>query len=329
MAIFLVPVVLIGGGALASAGGVILGGQGAADLKRARDSLKQSEATYSSAVATVDAAVQRSNQRLQLYGEQQEQSLNDVVLRMGDFLRRNAQKVRESERLLVDGVDVTVGSVAASARLDVDAVAWIRGVVGSAAAGVGVSTTVTGAVGTLGVASTGAAISGLSGAAAESATLAFLGGGSLASGGGGVALGATALNAAIAGPVILAGGFVVKSQGDKARTKAEEYGAKVAVTVAKMSETCTRLETIDLRIEELSDLLAGLTTRAKKALDLLESETFQPELHADRFQRSLNFAMAVRDVAATPVVDGAGDLNDKTSTFEVKYRSMAGGAEDA
>ena len=223
MVLPLVPLALIAGGALSGAGGVVLGGQGAADLKNARSSMKASESRYNDEVAVHETALLETNERLRAYGAEQERSLVAVVLRMGEFLRRNAQKVRESERLLVDGVDVTVGSVVGAASIDVDAVAWVRGVIGSAAAGAGVSVGVTSAVGTFGVASTGAAISGLSGAAAESAGLAFLGGGSLASGGGGMALGATALNVAVAGPAILVGGFVVKS----ARGQGQDPGAGV------------------------------------------------------------------------------------------------------
>lgn len=52
---------------------------------------------------------------------------------------------------------------------------------------------------TLGTASTGTAISALSGAAATNAALAWLGGGALATGGGGVAAGEAFL--ALAGPV--------------------------------------------------------------------------------------------------------------------------------
>ena len=72
----------------------------------------------------------------------------------------------------------------------------------------GVPSLVTGAVSTFASASTGTAIASLHGAAATNATLAWLGGGSLASGGGGVALGSTVLTgitAASTGIVALVG----------------------------------------------------------------------------------------------------------------------------
>lgn len=322
MVLPLIPLALIAAGSASGVGGLAFGGKGAAELKDARRSIARSEKRYQAARDETEIAVAETNLLLKEFGEQQERSLTEVVLRMGEFLRRHAKQVKGSERLLVDGIDVTVGAVDTSAKLDVDAVAWVRGVIGSTAAGVGVSSGLTAAVGTYGVASTGTAIAGLSGAAAESATLAFFGGGSLASGGGGVALGATALNFVTIGPALLVGGLVLKGRGDKAKSQAREYKAKVNVAIAEMSDTRSRLDAVNQRVAELSELLAGLTERAVASLDVLESEPFVPTLHAQRFQLSLNLVMAVRDVAATPVVDGAGELNDKTSGFSVKYRPM-------
>ncbi len=68
-------------------------------------------------------------------------------------------------------------------------------------------------VGVVGTASTDATISGLSGAAAQSATMAWLGGGALATGGGGVALGATALDFVTIGPTLLITGLVCHEDG--------------------------------------------------------------------------------------------------------------------
>jgi len=322
MPIPLIAAGIIAVGAVTGSGGLALGGKGAYDMKAARDRISVAERRYSGRRQDAEQAVEATNETLGVLGQQQQAALEAVVVRMGEFLRRHAKQVRDSERLLVDGIDATVGVVPGTAPLSVDAVSLIRGFIGSGAAGAGVSAGVTGAVGAYGVASTGAAISGLSGAAAESAALAFLGGGSLASGGGGMALGATALNFVTIGPAILVGGFVVKGQGQKALTRARAYEANVAVAIAEMDELTERLAAVDARADELCDLLTRLTTRAVEALDLLESELFDPEAHAVRFQSALTLVMAVRDIAATPIVDGAGDLNEKTATFSVKYRPM-------
>jgi hypothetical protein len=65
-----------------------------------------------------------------------------------------------------------------------------------------------------------------------------------------------------------------------------------------------------------------LTTRAVEALDLLESEPFDAEAQAERFQHTLALVMAVRDVAATPMIDAEGELSERSANLRVKYRAM-------
>lgn len=78
------------------------------------------------------------------------------------------------------------------------------------------------AVAALGTASTGATIASLSGAAATNATLAVLGGGTLAAGGGGVALGTAVLGAATFGVGLLVGGIIFNIVGSSLSDKVDE-----------------------------------------------------------------------------------------------------------
>lgn len=308
----------------------MLGGKGALDLKKASGEVKHSRNRYERRHAASEQRVAATNRRLEELGEQQMQALTDVVLRMGEFLRRHEKQVRDSERLLVDGIDATMNHVPGLGKLDVEAGAWIGGVVGSATAAAGTGMGVAAAAVNFGVAGTGVAIAGLSGVAAENAALAFLGGGSLAAGGGGMALGALALNAAMFGPALLVGGFVTKSQGVRAVTKAEAYGAKVAVAIAELDETDGRLDAVDRRVSELSDLLSKLTKRSVDAIDLLESEPFDAQVHAARFQHAITLVMAVRDVASAPIIEPAsGELSERSANLTVKYRAMTKESGDA
>lgn len=85
-------------------------------------------------------------------------------------------------------------------------------------------------------ASTGTAISSLSGAAASNATLAWLGGGSLASGGMGVAGGTAVLGVVAAGPALAVMGFMVGSKGETALNEALS-NLEQAKTAAKELKT--------------------------------------------------------------------------------------------
>ncbi|WP_308214110.1 hypothetical protein [Mycolicibacterium conceptionense] len=322
MVLPLIPAVLIAVGAATGGSGLALGGKGALSIKKAQSVRSEAIKRYEARREQSESQVAATNTLLERLGRDQHQALTDVVLRMAEFLRRNERQVRENERLLVDGIDATMHRVTGLSTLDIDAASWIAGAIGSAGAGFGASAGVTAAASTFGVASTGAAISGLSGVAASNAALAFLGGGSLASGGGGMALGAAALNFVTIGPGLLVAGFVTHTQGDKAMTKAKEVCAKVEVGIAELDEFDTKLAAVNMRADELRSLLGDLRGRAVAGLDLLESEPFDAKTHAPRFQRAMTLAMAVRDVAASPVVDEAGDLTEESAKLSVKYRAM-------
>lgn len=118
------------------------------------------------------------------------------------------------------------------AKLDPYVAGWVRGVVGSALVGAATPAILRKSVTQLAKASTGRPISVLRGAAAERATLAFFGGGSRASGGGGMPLGARVINAAVAGPSVIIAGLTVKNRGTRAQTEADTLWTAVDVGIA-------------------------------------------------------------------------------------------------
>ncbi|MGV9747785.1 hypothetical protein ACWDTG_23190 [Rhodococcus zopfii] len=322
MVLPLIPVALIAAGALTGGSGVALGGKGAWDLKKADGLIKAARSRYETRYEETESCVAETNERIAELGTQQKHAIETVVVRFVEFLRRNERKVKESQRVLADGVESDQVRVAGGEKLSVDAVAWLGGMLGSAVAYGGTSVAVTTTATSIGVASTGAAISGLSGVAATNATMAWLGGGSLAAGGGGMAAGAAALNFVTIGPALLVGGAMVKGQGKKALTQAREVEAKVAVGITELDETETRLAAVASRADEISSLLDQLTMKAIAALDELESEPFDPVAHAPRLQRAAQLAKAVGEVAAVPIVDDSGDLTERSANVRVKYRPM-------
>jgi len=109
-----------------------------------------------------------------------------------------------------------------------------------------------GSVGMLATASTGTAISGLSGVAATNATLAWLGGGSLAAGGGGMALGTAVLGGMVAGPLIAVTGLVMDSKAEKNLTEAYEYESEIDIGIEKINYSIEEYKSIYKYIDELS-----------------------------------------------------------------------------
>ncbi|MFC4605818.1 hypothetical protein [Rhodococcus kronopolitis] len=323
MVLPLIPVALIAAGALTGSGGLALGGFGAYDLKKADGQIKKARERYDRRYVEIEACVAAANDRITDLGGQQKRAIEATVVRFVEFLERHEKAVRVSAKLLADGVECNQTRVSDADKLSVDPLAWLGGAIGSAVAYGGTSAAVMTTATSVGVASTGAAISGLSGVAATNATMAWLGGGSLAAGGGGMAAGAAALNFVTVGPALLVGGVMVKGQGKKALTQARETQAKIAVEIAKLDETETRLSAVISRAGEISALLEQLATKAIAALDELESEPFDPVAHAPRLQRAMQLTKAVGDVAAVPIVDDDGDLTERSASVWVKYRPMA------
>lgn len=325
MVLPLIPLVLIASGAVTGAAGLLAGGRGAYMMKQAQDEIGSATAKYEQAHAQAVERAEATNERLRDHGRVQEAALDTVVARMAEFIRRNERQVNASLKLLVDGVEVDVHEIDPAEGIRGEALSLLAAVAGAGATGAGAAAGATGLVTTVGVASTGTAIGTLSGAAAESAVLAWLGGGSLASGGGGVALGATALNFVTVGPALLVGGLALNVQGEKALTKARKYAADAEIACGELKAMKIKFDAIDQRLKELKSIIAALVARAVGALDELESVVFDGVAHAALFQQAMTLTVAVRDVASTPPVDDDGDLNEKAAGFKMKYREYLNG----
>lgn len=133
----------------------------------------------------------------------------------------------------------------------------LGGLVGSAMAGFGAY----GAVGLLGVASTGTAISSLGGVAATNATLAWLGGGSLAAGGLGMAGGTFVLGGIVAAPVIAVAATIWGKVAESKKYNARSYHKAVLAV-------CEHIKSEEL----LWVQIANKTDRAKVALTKMSSQ---------------------------------------------------------
>jgi len=131
-----------------------------------------------------------------------------------------------------------------------------------------------GSVGMLASASTGTAISTLGGAAATNATLAWLGGGSLAAGGGGMALGTAVLGGIAAGPLIAVAGFVMDSKAEKNLTEAYDYESDIDINIKKMELSIEGFQATNSRIDELGNIIDGLASRFDSVFDSINNIGF-------------------------------------------------------
>jgi len=166
--------------------------------------------------------------------------------------------------------------------------------------------------GIIGTASTGTAISSLSGAAATNATLAWFGGGSLASGGGGMALGSLVLGGVALGSALMVGGFIVAEKGDEALIKAKEYQSQVNQAIIQIHSAKSFLKQVEKRITDLSSIVRSLDNRIIQILNKLESKPFDYNKNINSLKWLVTLVKTLEKIQKTPLLDKKGNLNPAT-----------------
>lgn len=173
-----------------------------------------------------------------------------------------------------------------------------------------------GSVGMLATASTGTAIASLSGVAATNATLAWLGGGSLAAGGLGIAGGTAVLGGIVAGPALAITGLVMASKAEQALTDAYEYKAEVDKAVAEMKAMRLVLQGFQANAAEVGLVLTNLATR-------FDQEKVDDASDPVAFQRMLAFGRALKEVLDISIMEeDGGVVSDIKSRIETKTAGL-------
>lgn len=258
------------------------------------------------------------NAVLRDYGEMKLQALQSEVASFVDLFRQiknvHVAQSAELERLQVGNfTEVTLGDLRHSC-------AFASELAASTAAGVGAgAVTAFGAYGgtmMLASAGTGTAISTLSGVAATNATLAWLGGGTLAAGGLGVAGGTMVLGVLVAGPALLVLGTVFGAQAsrkvDEARTnmeKATTYETEINLIIDKLNAIIA----VTATASELLDKLRSRMARGNEALRAVISAGGTDYATYNGAQREAVFvavklAQLVKKLIDTPVLNESGEL---------------------
>lgn len=321
-----IPIIL---GAIAlgtAAFGAMKGTEGVSNMNEAKEIGNRAQRRHENAVNRLKADWETTNELAEEYGQLQLDVMMSTIGRFVDFIERNIGKAKQNEKEFLEGLDgISVQQIKEYKTAAVEAEQFFKGgakAVGAAAAGYGGAMSLATSVG---VASTGTLIGGLSGAAAWNATLAWLGGGSLAAGGGGMALGSLVLGGITVGPAVLIGGFVLAGEGEKALTKAREYEAEVNIAIAKIETAKDFMQQVKRRITELMNLLESLNNLAVMGLNELESlPSFNKNRDTTKFQQVALVVKALAEIMKTPVLDSEGQLNPVTASIQAKYRTLGG-----
>ena len=168
----------------------------------------------------------------------------------------------------------------------------------------------------LATASTGTAISTLSGVAATNATLAWLGGGSLATGGIGIAGGMAVLGGIVAAPVLAVGGFVLAAKARENLAAARSNHAQAQKSAREMRAAASTVDGIRKVAGQFRDVLARLDKRTTPILDdfavvlKLHDADYSKMAEADRrkVHLAVAFAQGLKTVLEAPLLTESGAL---------------------
>ncbi len=287
------------------------------DNKEAEDTNETAEFIYDEAIESLERCRAKEQSRLERLGEAKlaliRESLSPFVstfsrIKNVDYVGMEvaSEPLTDVQTELLEIRDMTI-SMAELAG----------GTVGSVGAGALAGLAAYGSVGLLGTASTGTAIGTLSGIAAQNATLAWLGGGSLAAGGMGIAGGTAVLGGIVAAPVLLVGGLVAASLAAKAKEDAYSNLAKAraAEETMKTAEVAARAigrvanqthrVILDLR-KHLDRDLAELQAVVAGNEDYKTYNRREKELVA----RTASLAATAKNVTEAPLLEDDGTVAD-------------------
>jgi hypothetical protein len=318
--IFIIPIIL-GAAALVTAGlGVSAGADGISKMQKAEAIGKKAQKRHKKACKSIENTFKLVQNSAEEYGQLQIEVKKETVGRFIAFIERLGQTVSQKERVFLKSLEGLSPEQIREYKTEVlEAERFAKGGIAAVGAASAASQGTLGLIGLFGTASTGTAISGLSGAAAWNATLAWLGGGSLAAGGGGMALGAAVLTGIAVGPALMIGGFVLGGKGEEALTKALKYKAEANVKIARLKADEEYLMRVQRRVIELKELVSHLSYQANILLTELESKPFDRDRDADKFQKVLLLVKALTEIMKVPILDKQGKLNKITESLKEKY----------
>ena len=310
---------------LVKIGKVISGVRGFQDRESSKTIKEACEDYYKNAQDLTEHERNNLNAFIRNFGKYRLDALQGTTGRFLGILKDMKKENLLKEYWILKKVGVNVDSIQQMEAIDMNVSKALLSTakVGalSVAAAMGTPTFVTGTVSALATASTGTAISTLSGAAATNATLAWLGGGSLATGGGGVAVGATVLSGltitATAGVGIAALGIIASKYYAKKLTEVKEFQKNVEEKVAQMESLWDLLLQIEKRTFELTKVTHNLEIRILKELKYLEPLSVDydtnNEFYNCIFQRVALLAKSMSELAQTPLLDSFGNVSSESS----------------
>lgn len=182
------------------------------------------------------------------------------------------------------------------------------------------------AAATFATASTGTAIGTLSGAAASNATLAFFGGGSLATGGLGMAGGTAVLGGLVAGPALLVMGVITGVTAEKGLEDAKKHAAEADVICEQLETGIIQCIGIRRRTYMFHNLLARLDAQFLPLIHAMEEVVAREGTNYATYEAEskkivaavASTAVSIKAILDTPILSADGTLTSESEAVNRK-----------
>ena len=308
---------ILAGAAIAAAGwGIKKGIDAKSDFDAAESINEDAQEIFDDAKRTLERRKEKTQNNLESLGRQKIRLSKDALDPFVKTFRQIKNVDYEGMDFQDENLRVSSDEILEIQEVTIRMEEAVGGTAGALGSGALAGLAAYGSVGVLGAASTGTAIAGLSGAAATNATLAWLGGGSLAAGGFGMAGGAAVLGGIVAAPVLLVGGLLMASKAEaavenalsnrfKAEAAAEDMKTAGAAALA-IGRKANEVRKVLKRLQEdhldsdLGDLQDIVSTNA----DYRTYNRPQKELVG----RTLSLAVTAKNLAEAPLLEEDGSI---------------------
>ncbi|QIM62978.1 chemotaxis protein [Pasteurellaceae bacterium Orientalotternb1] len=313
------PLILAGVAVAAAGYGAKKGYDGYQTKSEAEEIKKKAESLYYKYGETFDKHSEATERALENLGSLQLKIGSDFneFKQIADELLKKLENAQQKELTInlpqykLDKID----------DLSMSATTYLRQLAGGAAAGAAAAYAAYGGVMALAAASTGTPIAALSGAAAYNATMAALGGGSLATGGLGMAGGTAVLGSVVAAPIIAIAGWAYNNHAEKAKEDAQQFSVEVKSIVSKINIAVERLKETEeyvFKIKDQLDIHYQVFTKyfeGLKAISLLVKNGMESVINSISndimfsIQNGYQVAAILADIIMTPLFKVKKDEN--------------------
>lgn len=161
------------------------------------------------------------------------------------------ENVRLKNRKLFVNIQISEENIVQWKNASIRAEEVLKGMTSAGLSGFAMASAVYGLIGKFACASTGAAISSLSGAVATKATLAWLGGGTIATGGGGIAAGTMVFGGIALAPALVVVSFAAHAQASDVERQVSQGISDMDIDEAKKNKVIANLMQVVNRADEL------------------------------------------------------------------------------